>query len=59
MDMQIDQAGRNDKSAAIEYLDIGVDTQSLPYCADSAILDQQIGDLIDFVGGIDHTAAAK
>ena len=59
MDMDVDEAGRHDKTGRVDQLDIfRIDVELRVHGGDAAVLDQQIARRVDFVCRVDEVAAA-
>lgn len=58
VDMDVDQAGRDDEPGAVDFLD-GIAKGNSGVIGDAAVDDQEVGDFVTVIGRVDNAAIAE
>ena len=59
MNVEIDQARRDDEAAGVDLFDLGLRNLAIGFAGDAAIDDEEIGGFIAAIGGIDDASVAN
>ena len=58
MDMYVDQTGRHDQTTGVNLFNFGLGTANCGLRRNFSVDNQNVGDFVPFVGGIDDAAVA-
>ena len=59
VDVEVDQAGRDDEAGAVNFFDCGLRIGDCGMIRNAAVDEKKVGDFVTLVGRVDHAAVAE